>query len=393
MNIIQCHNYYQTPGGEDAVVQDEYDLLTAQGHRVMQFTRHNDEVAKLSHLRLAAGTIWSRASARALASMVRSERADVVHFHNTMPLISPSAYYAARRAGAAVVQTIHNYRLICPKGTFFRDGVVCEKCMGRPVAWPAIRHACYRDSRAGSAVLTVMGLTHRMLGTYDRMVDAYITLSDFSRGKLLAGGLPADRLHIKPNFVMQDPGIGTGDGGYALFLGRLVEDKGVQTLVAAWDQMRHHVPLKILGSGPMQPAVEALASRHDHVQYLGWVRQPELGQVIRRARLLVVPSLYYEGFPKVIVEAYATGLPIIASRLGTMNDVVAEGATGRLFTPGDPHDLARVTSELFDDSEQLGQMRQAARAAYESLYAPPRNYEQLLEIYRRACNRRHVPLA
>ncbi|MFI4860392.1 MAG: glycosyltransferase family 4 protein [Phycisphaerales bacterium JB063] len=388
MNIIQCHNYYQVPGGEDAVVEDERALLTANGHRVTQFTRHNDDVKAVGALRLAAGTVWSRAASRALEAMVRQERAEVVHFHNTMPLISPSAYYAARRAGAAVVQTLHNYRLLCPKGTFFREGRVCEQCLGKSVAWPAVRHGCYRDSRAASAVLTVMGSAHRALRTYERKVDAYIAASDFTRGKMIVGGLPTDRLHVKPNFVMDDPGAGMGGGDYALYLGRLSPEKGIDTLIAAWERMESPVPLKILGSGPMQQEVMAFAARHPHVEYLGFVKQPALGEVIRGAVLLVLPSLNYEGFPKVIVEAFASGLPIIASRMGAMQDAVVQDETGRLFTPGDAADLAGTVSALFNDTAQLARMRHAARLAYESLYTAEANYATLMDIYERALTRR-----
>ncbi|XAL99603.1 glycosyltransferase family 4 protein [Phycisphaeraceae bacterium D3-23] len=388
MNIIQCHNYYQIPGGEDAVVEDERALLVSHGHNVTQFTRHNDDVKDVGAVRLAAGTVWSRAAARDLEVMVRKEKAAVVHFHNTMPMISPSAYYAARRAGAAVVQTLHNYRLLCPKGTFFREGTVCEKCLGKPVAWPAVRHACYRDSRVASAVLTVMGTTHRLFRTYHRAVDAYIAASEFTRGKMLVGGLPKDRLHVKPNFVLDDPGVGSGDGGYALFLGRLSPEKGLDTLIAAWDRMECLVPLKIVGSGPMEDEARQLAARHEHVECLGWVGQPGLGEVIRGARVLVLPSLNYEGFPKVIVEAYAAGLPIVASRLGSMGDAIVEGTTGRLFEPGDVDDLAKTMASLFHDTDLLASMRGASRAAYETYYTAQVNYAKLLDVYHVALERR-----
>ena len=393
MNIIQCHNYYQIPGGEDAVVEDERALLASHGHRVTQFIRHNDEVKHISPARLAARTIWSRSAARALEALVRKEQADVVHFHNTMPQISPSAYYAARRAGAAVVQTLHNYRLLCPKGTFFRNNTICEQCAGKTVAWPAVRHACYRDSRPASAVLTVMGATHRLLRTYDRKVDAYIAASLFTREKMLANGLPGDRLHVKPNFIVEDPGIGTGDGGYALFLGRLSPEKGLDTLIAAWDRMERPLPLKIVGSGPMEAEAEALAERHAHVQCLGWVGQPDLGEVIRRASVLVLPSLNYEGFPKVIVEAYAAGLPIVASRLGSMQDAVVEGQTGRLFKPGDGDELAQTVSALMSENVQLASMRKQARQQYESHYTAQVNYDQLTAIYNLALDRRRSDTA
>lgn len=388
MNIIQVHNYYQVPGGEDSVVEDERALLTSRGHRVTQFTRHNDDVGNLSSLRLAARTIWSRSAARELEKLVRQENAEIVHFHNTMPLISPSAYYAAHRGGAAVVQTLHNYRLLCPKGTFFREGKICEECAGKSVAWPSVRHACYRDSRAGSVVLTVMGATHRLIRTYGRRVDAYIAASEFTREKMLENGLPADRMHVKPNFVVKDPGVGSGEGGYALYLGRLSPEKGVDTLIAAWDRMDHAVPLKIVGSGPMQKQAEELAHRHEHVQYLGWVGQPELGEVIRQAAVLVLPSVNYEGFPKVIPEAYGSGLPIVASRLGSMQYAVLEGETGLLFEHGNADDLSIKITSLIQDSDLLASMRLAARSQYELRYTADVNYKQLIHIFERALSRR-----
>jgi len=391
VHIIQCHNYYQVPGGEDAVVEDERALLTAHGHHVTQFTRHNDQVKSISSARLAAQTIWSRSSARELEALIRKEQAQIVHVHNTMPLLSPSVYYAARRAGAAVVQTLHNYRLLCPKGTFFRDNAICEKCEGKAVSWPAVWHACYRDSRAGSAVLTVMGATHRMIGTYDRKVDAYIAASQFTYDKMLANGLPKDRLHVKPNFIVDDPGVGTGQGGYALYLGRLSPEKGLDTLIAAWDRMEDKVPLKIVGSGPMQDLVDALAARHEHIiQCLGYVGQPELGEVIRQASVLVLPSMNYEGFPKVIVEAYAAGLPIVASRLGSMQHAVIQGTTGRLFTPGDADDLAQNVCSLMRDPQQRASMRAQARRQYEQRYTAAVNYDQLLAIYNAALDHRQA---
>ena len=390
MKIIQCHNYYQVPGGEDAVVEDERALLTSHGHRVTQFTRHNDDVKNISSVRLAARTIWSRSAGRALEELIRQEQAQVVHLHNTMPQISPSAYYAARRAGAAVVQTLHNYRLLCPKGTFFRNNTICEKCAGKSVAWPSVVHACYRDSRAGSAVLTVMGATHRLLGTYSRMVDAYIAASAFTRDKMVANGLPEELLHEKPNFIMSDPGVGRGDGGYALYLGRLSPEKGLDTVIATWDRMKQAVPLKIVGSGPMQAQADALAARHEHVQCLGWVGQPELGEVIRKASVLVLPSMNYEGFPKVIVEAYAAGLPIIASRLGSMQTAVIEGRTGLLYNPGDAEHLASCVTSLVGDANRLASMRQDARLQYETHYTAQANYEQLIQIYKLALNHRRL---
>lgn len=384
LNIVQCHNYYQTPGGEDAVVEDERGLLVSHGHRVTQFTRHNDNVDGVGRARLAAGTVWNRAAARQLASLVRKEKASVVHFHNTMPLISPSAYYAARRGGAAVVQTLHNYRLLCPKGTLFRDGRVCEKCVGRAVTWPAVRHACYRDSRSASAVLTVMGSAHHVLGTYHKAVDAYIATTRFARDLHLRGGIPADRVHLKPNFASTDPGVGTGGGGYALYVGRLSPEKGVDVLLDAWRDQPGLMRLMIVGDGPQRGSVEALAASHPGVEYRGWLSGPGLTDVMRSASALVLPSLNYEGFPKVIVEAFAVGLPVIASRLGSMAEVIQHEKTGLHFDPGEPAALRAAVAWAQTHPAELKQMRAPARARFEQLYRPETNYQTLMAIYDQA---------
>uniref|UniRef100_UPI002869EBA4 glycosyltransferase n=1 Tax=Deinococcus sp. TaxID=47478 RepID=UPI002869EBA4 len=207
MNILLVHNFYQQPGGEDVVFRAESSLLSSAGHRVQEYTVTNDDVGQKSKLTLAAHTIWNAGAASRLAQEVRRGGFDVVHFHNTFPLLSPAVYRAVRAAGAATVQTLHNYRLLCANALLFRDGHICEACLGH-LPLPAIRHRCYRGSLGASATVAVMQVTHRALGTYDRQVDAYIVLTDFARSKFIEGGLPADRLHVKPNFLAPDPGAG-----------------------------------------------------------------------------------------------------------------------------------------------------------------------------------------
>ena len=390
MKILQCHNLYQMPGGEDRVVEDERQLLEDRGHQVITYTLHNDDVAQLSKPRLAAGTIWSRRSAAQLADLVRRHRPDIAHFHNTLPLMSPAAYSAVRKLGVPVVQTLHNYRLLCPKATFFRDGKICEDCLDKSFKWPAIRHACYREDRAASATIAVMLSVHGQVGTYRRAVDAYIACSEFTREKMIQGGYPGQKIHYKPNFVPHDPGVGGGRGGYPLYLGRLSPEKGIDVLTGAWDRLaqthQNHpeTPLHIVGQGPDESAIEQLQQRQPQVHHETWVSEPRLGQVLGDAGFLVLPTMNYEGFPKVIVEAYAHGLPVVATDVGAMSHVVQDGVTGRRFPYGDAEALARIVAELLADPEQLARLRRGARAAYEQHYTADANYRRLMQIYRQA---------
>src|SRR5688572_2171648 len=234
MNILLVHNYYQQPGGEDQVFADETRLLRDRGHAVRQHTVHNDAVGTMGRVELLGKTIWNRAAYDELRAVARQHRADVVHFHNTFPLVSPAGYRAAHDAGAAVVQTLHNYRLLCPVATFYRDGGVCEDCMGKLVPWPGVLHKCYRDNRAASAVIATMLTVHRAMRTYRDEVDVFVALTEFARRKFVEGGLPAEKIIVKPNFVDPDPAVGTGGGGLALFVGSLAQAKGVIPFLQIW---------------------------------------------------------------------------------------------------------------------------------------------------------------
>ncbi|NLS97179.1 MAG: glycosyltransferase family 4 protein [Planctomycetaceae bacterium] len=395
MKIILCHNFYREPGGEDRVLADEERLLLENGHRVVRFTRHSNDIRGEGGLRLALGAVWNRKAAAQLRAIVSSERADIVHFHNTVPLISPAAYYAARRGGAAVVQSLHNYRMICPNGTFFRDGRVCEECSGKLFPWPSIRHACYRGSRAGSTALSTMLATHRVLKTYANAVDVYIALSRFSRQKLVSAGLPAEKIELKPNFVSPDPGPGPGQGGYAACLGRLSPEKGIDVLLDAWSRIDRSLPLKVIGNGPLAERVRAAADANPSVEWLPGRSDEQIREILGDAMFLIVPSVNYEGFPKTIVEAFSRGTPVVASRLGAMGELIDDGRTGMHFGAGDMEDLARTVNTLAGDCNALAAMRVAARAEYENKYTAERNYATLAEIYRiaieRCCRSHPIP--
>ncbi len=383
MRVLLCHNYYQQAGGEDPVFADEAWLLESRGHQVVPYTLHNRQVDRMRRWDLACKTVWNRQSYRELRQLIRRQRPALMHCHNTFPLISPSCYAAARAEGIPVVQTLHNFRLLCPSALLLRKGKPCEDCLGRVVAWPGTLHQCYRKDWKASAVVTAMLSTHWLLGTWTRQVNRYIALSDFARQKFIRGGLPAGRIAVKPNCVVPDPGPGDGQGGYAVFVGRLSQEKGIATLLAAWRQLAGQVPLKIVGDGPLREQVQASAAGSSGVQWLG--RQPiaEVLAVIGGAAFLVMPSICYESFGRTIIEAYAKGTPVLASRLGAMAELVDHGRTGLLFTPGDPEDLAKAVRQFVSDVPAL-KMRRAAREEYEARYTAESNYQLLMTIYARA---------
>jgi glycosyltransferase involved in cell wall biosynthesis len=387
MKVLVAHNYYQQPGGEDQCFAAEVALLRARGHDVLEYRVHNDSITGMSRLGVASRTVWSRPAYRELRALIRTHRPEVAHFHNTLPLISPAAYYAARAAGVRVVQTLHNYRLLCPNALFFRDGRVCEDCIGRSAPWPGVVHKCYRESRIASAAVAAMLALHRGLGTWREAVDVYVALTEFGRRKFIAGGLPAGKIVVKPNFVDPDPGPGAGAGGYALFVGRLSAEKGVPTLLQAWRELGGGAPLKIVGDGPLAAAVAAAAAADARAQWLG--RQPlsAVYALLREAMVLVLPSQCYETFGRVAVEAFAAGTPVIASRLGAMAEVVDHGRTGLLFEPGNAIDLAAKLRQLLADPDERERMRRAAREEYERKYTAAANYNALLDIYERALGR------
>ncbi|OLB93901.1 MAG: glycosyl transferase family 1 [Candidatus Rokubacteria bacterium 13_1_40CM_68_15] len=386
MRILVVHNYYQEAGGEDEVFRAEVALLREHGHEVSTLTTENGAVHGLRSLLAARDAVWSVGFQRRLRECLRQTRPDVVHFHNTFFRVSPAAYYACRDAGVPVVQTLHNYRLVCPSATFYRGGRACEDCIGRTVALPGIRHGCYRSSRGQTAVVAGMLTAHRWLGTWQQSVDAYIAMTEFARAKFIAGGLPAEKIAIKPNFCPVDPGIGHGAGGYALFVGRLSPEKGVETLMSAWRRLGGTVPLYVVGDGPLGPVVEEFVGKTERCHWLGRQPKEKVLALMREAQLLVLPSECYEMFPLVLAEASAAGLPVIGSRHGSIGAIIDDGRTGLHVRPGAPDDLASKVEWAFSHPRELAAMRTNARAAFEARYTPDVNYELLMGIYDRARN-------
>ena len=387
MRILTVHNHYQQVGGEDEVFAAEAQLLERYGHEVHRYVVRNDGLEHMSRLKLARDTVWNGDSYDALRTCVRRTRPDVVHFHNTLPRISPSGYYAATRERVPVVQTLHNYRMVCPGALLFRDGSPCHDCVGRALALPGIRHGCYRGSRAATAAVAGMMAAHRMLGTWGREVALYVALTEFARLRLIEGGFAAEQIVVKPNFVDPDPGPGTGAGGYALFVGRLSPEKGIRTLLNAWRTMHVEVPLRIVGDGPLAEEVADAARTMSGVSWLGRRTPSEVAELVGEAICLVCPSGCYETFGRVVIEAFAAGTPVVASDRGALAELVQDGRTGRLFQPGDAEALVRVMRDLLSQQSSLPALRTAARRVFEERYGAAENYEMLMSVYRTAIDR------
>ncbi len=384
MRLLLVHNYYQRPGGEDVVFAAEKTLLSQKGHDVYELTADNDEIAHTSRARAAIETIWSRSFQRILDAKIAQVRPEIIHFHNTFMVISPAAYYTAHQRGIPVVQTLHNYRLVCPAATFYRDGHICEDCRGLVAPLPSVIHSCYRQDRATSGVAAAMLTVHNLLGTWSRQVDQFLVLTEFAKQKFIELGLPSDKIVVKPNFLIDDPGIGERSGGYALFVGRLSEEKGVRTLLASWRALPD-IPLKIVGDGPLMTDLQAMIASDGltNVELLGHQTREETDALMQAAYCQIVPSEWYEGMPMTIVEAFACGAPVLASRLGAMDELVTENETGRFFTAGDPDSLATVVRQAWDSPESMARMSMNARREFLTKYTAEQNYEQLSLIYNR----------
>lgn len=390
LNIISVHNHYLMAGGEDQVFESEARLLRECGHQVTQVEEENaypDSVSK--KIGMAVDCVWSRRWNREFRALLQKSRPDVVHIHNFFPRISPSIYYACRREGVPVVQTLHNYRLICASAVLYRDGRVCEECLHHGL-WRGVRYGCYQGSKLGTAALSLMIGAHRQLSTWTRAVDCYIALTEFARAKMIEGGLPAERIRVKPNFVLPDPGPKQTRGEYALFVGRLVEPKGVPSLLAAWAQL-FNIPLVIAGDGPYREQLESDLAKGQlpSVKYLGRLTRSETLAVMKKARFLMFPSEWYEGFPVTIAESFACGVPVICSRLGSMQEIVADGRTGLHFRPGEVEDLSSKVRWAWNHPEEMDAMGRHARQEFEEKYTAERNILMLEEAYEFAIKSRN----
>ncbi len=387
--ILVIHNRYRQRGGEDVVVDDEVKMLRERGQIVEVYDRDNANIEQMARMSLAWQTMWSSRTTAELEQQIDRFEPDVIHVHNSFPLVSPSLYWAAARKNCPVVQTLHNFRLMCLQAMFLRNNQVCEDCKGT-TPWRGVVRGCYHHSQTQSAVLAGMLVLHRGLGTFQRKVTRYIALNEFSRGKFIEGGLPPERIVVKPNFLhapVGQPLAGSNRSG-ALFVGRLSLEKGLALLAAAL-ALLPAMTVDVIGDGPEMPLVHA----HPQLHVLGQLGRADVFNRMHRAAYLLMPSIWYETFGLVQMEAFACGLPVIAPRLGSMAEMIDHQRTGLLFEPGSPSDLAAKIEWAGQHPDEMREMGRRAHAVYLEKYTPDKNYQQLMEIYDAAMDQLKVEIS
>lgn len=385
MRILQVHNRHSTRGGADEVMDAEAGLLRGAGHEVNQYTQASGAQSGGNSAINAVNAVWNRTACREISQVMDQFSPDIVHVHTPFPLLSPAVFRVVSRHHTPAVTTVHSYRYSCIAGTCLRDSQLCEDCVGRTWKSPGIRHKCYHGSYAASSALTVSLGAHRMLGTFDRKVSRYITLTEFARQLLIRDGMAPDRVVVKPNSV-PDPGNPvrrTGEASYALFAGRLVEEKGVRTLLEAWREVGDRLRLVIAGDGPLRPLVDEAARSNPNIVVLGWLDAQELQSRMACAELVVVPSEWYEE-PLTLLQALAAGRPVIASDLENTSETVVAARAGLTFRVGDPRSLASTVLDGVDGLGSLRDMGERGRAAYEERFTPEVMVDSLQKIYRSA---------
>jgi glycosyltransferase involved in cell wall biosynthesis len=377
--ILIIHNKYQQYGGEDSVVAEEEKMLRQYGHVTQLYTKDNQIVDRMSKLSLLANTLWSRNTTKEVGQILEASKPDVVHIHNTFPLVSPSVYWEINKQGIPIVQTIHNFRLSCLQAMFLRKGSVCEKCLGK-FPWRGIVNRCYRDSMASSTVLAMMLQLHRMIGTYGNKINAYIALNKFCKNKLIEMGIQENKIYIKPNFIeSKNNDDNIENDGNPLFVGRLSKEKGIDLLADVITNMPNR-QFDIVGSGPESDTLENIPNAIMH----GKLSQNKVQQMMKKAPFLILPSIWYENMPMTLVEAFANGTPVISSRIGALIELIDDGNTGLHFKLGSSDDLRKKITWALINKDQMKNMGNNAKKVYLNKYTRDINYHQLIDIYKKA---------
>ncbi|MEE4566234.1 glycosyltransferase family 4 protein [Paenibacillus polymyxa] len=386
--VLIIHNFYQQSGGEDKVVEQESAMLRSRGIETEHYYVHNDSIQSkgLANMaKLAVEATWSFPEFKRIKELLLRVKPDVVHVHNFFPVISPSVYHACERLGIPVVQTLHNYRLICPAATFMRGNEVCEKCLHGTLLH-SIRHGCYRGSQLQTIPVAAMIKFNELIGTWQHKVSRYIALTEFARDKFAESGIPLDRIAVKPNFVHHQTVKAKYDPNdrYLLFVGRISAEKGVRNLLQAWSQLedRGGLRLVIIGEGP-EKAELAAAHQQEDIRFLGKQDGDTVLDCMSRAMYVMVPSIWYEGFPMTIVESYSVGTPVLCSRIGALEEVVEDGVTGFHFQHDDLENIKTVIRRAVA-YENYAAMRQKVAQNYAAHYTEEVNVKQLLAIYSEA---------
>lgn len=382
--VLIVHNYYKVPGGEDSVVRNEGKLLRDNGHKVVIYSRDNHEIDKkniLKKIMLPFESVFSIKTYREIKEIIKREKIEIVHVHNTLPLISSSVYYAAKNCGVPVVQTLHNFRLLCPGATFTKGNIICEECLEKGLMC-AVKSRCYRKSFIQTIVLVLNLVFHRIIGTYKK-VDAFISLTEFNKKKFI-GLLPEDKIFVKPNFVNQNylENSDNEEKGYFLFLGRIDEIKGIDLLLESWKDIKD-VKLLIVGKGPYEEKAKEYVrvNNMNNIEFLGYKDKHEVLEIISKAIALIIPSQCYEGFPMTIVESFSLSVPVIASDIGNLSTIIKDGNNGLLFKYNSYKELSKKINDLLYNKELRSDLANGAKNDFNNKYNEVINYKILTDIY------------
>jgi glycosyltransferase involved in cell wall biosynthesis len=392
LRVLVCHNYYRRRSGEGSVVHREIELLEEQGHLVTLFSYDNLDAEKLGALKIGTRAIYSRQTGRDLEQVLQSNTFDIAHVHNTWLLLSPAIYRYLWKSGIPVVKTIHNYRWLCPIGTFYRDGDRCHDCVEKfGGALHGVLHRCYRGSLPASIATATRLIFHRdLLHTYQRYIDVVVVQNEFVRKNLISYGFPQEKMEIKGNFLKRNEIGKTVTEDFGIFAGRLEATKGLSTLLDACE--KSGIKLRIFGKGPMHAWLKEQIDRRfattEQVQLMGYVSREEILENFANARALVFPSEWYESYPISIVEAMAHGKPVISSNIGGMLSIITDEKNGLFFEVGDPDSLSDQMKRLWSDDELYARLSEGARKTYEEQMSPEANYELLMGIYQKAIDSR-----
>jgi glycosyltransferase involved in cell wall biosynthesis len=390
MKILFIHNFYQSsaPSGEDIVFKNEVELLKKNGINVVTYEKYNDEIKEygfFGKFTLPFKNIWSVETYRELKLLIKKEKPDIAHFHNIWYLISPFAYYACKEEGIPVIQTLHNYRIFCTSGLLFRNNKICEECITGnkfKIIKNSLKYGCYRNSRIYSLPIAFAEYFHWIKQTWINKVDAYIALTEFSRNKFIEAGLPSDKIFVKPNFLTNPPEPNYSHQNYACFIGRISQEKGIDILIEAFKSIDNY-KLKVVGDGKLRDQLELKIKKEkiNNIEFLGMKNHSETITILKNAMFSIIPSIGYENFPLVLIESFASGKPVIASKLGPLAELIEDKITGLLFEPGNSNDLSEKIKWMFENEDLIIQMGKNARAEFEEKYTAEKNLKILLNIY------------
>ncbi len=395
MRILQAHNYYQRPGGEDRVLAEENKLLIKRGHEVFQFTKHNKSITSIfGKLKSLFTTYYSKSAYREFKDFLVKLHPDIVHVHNFFPLISPSVFDACNDLHVPSVLTLHNYRLIHPNGLLLSRGKIDERSI-KGSAYECVKDGVYRNSVIATAVVAHMIEYHRRKKTWEKNVSGFIALSEFAKKKFVEGGIPEEKIYVKPNF-MEDQGgdcnssFSRRERNFFLYVGRISEEKGIKTLIQSWIQFKIPIPVYVVGDGPLLSSYKKKCINNRNIIFLGHKKKEEVSDLMKRAIALIFPSIWYEGCPLAILEAFSSGLPVLSSNIGAHSTMVNCDVNGIHFEKSNPESLMRSINKLLSNSELWIKLAKGSRRTYEKRYTPVTNYEKLMMVYQEAVENENV---